>query len=404
MGALMDWHRLLRLECGVRHYDWGERGGSDSPPYIARLLGVPVADRPFAELWMGDHPSMSAIVADVPGRPPLGQFIVDHAQQILGQEAARRGCRSLPFLLKVLSCDRPLSIQAHPDRQLAARLHRQDPAHYPDANHKPEMAIALSRFRALASFRPAHEIRADLGRTAAFQRFFDGIASDGSWLRKAYGRVFLEPQERVVETLHAALDDHATRDDLSIHDRLFRDCAGMYPHDAGALSVYFLNLVELKPGQALFVAANEPHAYLSGTIIECMAASDNVVRAGLTTKFVDAAVLLPMLTYAEGAGARVCPERLSPGLARYHTPVPEFSVDLLCSESTHVLEPGDRVSIVLLLSGQARLSVGAWSVEAKRGTVWLCPAACGPVQVEPLGGCQVQVVRAYPAGPWDPHD
>ena len=165
---------FLRLQCGVQPYPWGAKAAPGRVPFIADLLAVPapVDGKPFAELWIGAHPNLPATLPD---GSKLTDFIRANPAEVLGNAAAAQGIGELPFLLKVLSCDQALSIQAHPDKDLAKSLHAQDPQHYPDPNPKPEIAIAVTPFDALAQFRPAADIRADAARLNTLGAFFASV-------------------------------------------------------------------------------------------------------------------------------------------------------------------------------------------------------------------------------------
>ena len=391
---------LLPLRCGVQHYAWGERPAPGRVPLIASLTGgAAQPDQPFAELWVGAHPNLPASVVTPDGIIPLPEFVRRHSRAVLGT----RGGASLPFLLKVLTAGTALSIQAHPNKRLAAELHARSPQHYPDANHKPEIAIALSEFDALCQFRPTTAIRRDLDRWAPLQTFFAGIPAipAKAWLKAAYARLFQAPanaMRQLVDAHIAAVLRHGVQ---TPHDAWFLELARQYPGDRGAVSLYFLNLVHLQPGEALFLAADEPHAYLRGAIIECMASSDNVVRAGLTPKFIDVETLLTMLTYRQGGAPRLRPRRRADGGLAFVPPVPEFAVDWWHqrpSESITV-RSHDTVSLLLVLSGRAELRTppGA-AVLAERGSTWLWPAAIPSLTFTALDA-DTQIVRARPNSP-----
>jgi len=391
----MNTNRLYRLTCGVRHYSWGDRGTPERPPFIAALLGVPADGQPFAELWMGAHPSLPATVADWPGAPRLDALIREQPELLLGHRPAGDGGASLPFLLKVLSCAQPLSIQAHPDRALAACLHARAPQHYPDANHKPEIAVALTPFEALAAFRPQDEVLADVRRLPALARFFAAVPAGPGWLRQAYGRVFTASAAEVAAALHGVAACLREGHGQTPHDRLFSRCVDLFPRDRGALSVYFLNSFCLQPGEAIYLPPNEPHAYMAGTIAECMAASDNVVRAGLTSKHVDVEVLLGMLTYRQGRLPVQRGSETEAGTRRYRVPASEFQVELRDFTAPAVVASGANVSLLLVLEGELRVATSAWESTAARGTVLLWPAAVPTLRVQPQSGSG-RWVRAFP--------
>ena len=379
----MNVNRLYRLTGGVCHHDWGDRGAPGRVPLIAQLLGRHADGRPFAELWMGALPPLAAGVPDWPGAPTLDVLIQQHPQALLGPALTASGVATLPFLLKILSCSQPLSIQAHPDRVHAAELHAHDPANYPDANHKPEIAVALTPFVALAGFRTAAAVQADLERIPALAPFFAGLTGGPEWLREAYGRVFTASAGAVA----AAGRDTAVHLAASVqrtgHEDLFRRCVALFPDDRGALSIFFLNLLNLQPGEAIYLPPNEPHAYVEGTVVQCMAASDNVVRAGLTRKFVDAKVLLRLLTYRSGLPLRLHGTLTAPGVRRYRVPTPEFDLEFRDMHGPAVVPAESCLSLLLILEGDVHLATPEWEWIAPRGSILLWPAAVPFVRVTP---------------------
>ena len=245
--------------------------------------------------------------------------------------------QDLPFLFKVLSVRTALSIQAHPDLSLAKQLHTADPKNYKDFNHKPEMAIALGEFEALCGFRRAHKM-------GQFAKKFEGFAdllgeenvnnllygdegNEKGSIKGAFEKLMKSSKEEIIQSIKKMPTGDASDSDLN----LFHSLNSQYPNDVGVFCVFFLNHFTLNSGEAVFLAANEPHAYLSGSCIECMATSDNVVRAGLTPKHRDVDVLCSMLTYNSFNGLEELltkPQKLvdRPSAALYKSPVPEFSV------------------------------------------------------------------------------
>jgi len=457
---------FLRLQCGVQPYPWGAKAAPGRVPFIADLLAVPapVDGKPFAELWIGAHPNLPATLPD---GSKLTDFIRANPAEVLGNAAAAQGIGELPFLLKVLSCDQALSIQAHPDKDLAKRLHAQDPQHYPDPNPKPEIAIAVTPFDALAQFRPAADIRADAARLNTLGAFFvsAGLApveqrlgavggvsrtsinqlstgtspvvgenaneswanhdptakfairnsafeNSATWLRAAYAALFHAPQEAVTATVRALANEVRALSVRTAHDNWYLRVLEIYPDDRGALSLYFLNVVHLEPGECIYLGANEPHAYLKGTIIECMANSDNVVRAGLTPKFVDTDVLLNMLTYSQAGVQRLQPKasdksdasdrsdasdtRVS--LRAFVPPTPEFQVEQFSGDAGAAAElaSDDTISLLLVLHGAARLRTPQGETfAAPRGSTWLWPACLASATIE-FTEPGTELVRARP--------
>lgn len=285
--------------------------------------------------------------------------------------------QDLPFLFKVLSVRTALSIQAHPDKQLAAQLHATDPKNYRDPNHKPEMAIALGQFEALCGFRPVGEISGFLAEIPVLREILGCEQISGREdLKAAFSRLMtLQPE--IIASAIAKMPPPPSKD-FPLAD-LFWRLNAQYPNDVGIFCVFFLNYVQLCPGQAVFLAANEPHAYLSGSCVECMATSDNVVRAGLTPKHRDVQTLCEMLTYKTFAGGEELltrPQSVAPGFSLYASPVPEFSVLKVDSAAGSLpIQVGH--SIFLCLAGSAKVSIPAEAQEflVQKGSILYLPPA-----------------------------
>lgn len=360
----MPWY-LLR--CPVQKYRWGSQA-ADS---ILRKLASagheePALDEPVAELWMGAHPSAPSLI--IPDLLSLRDAIHADPQYMIGRPG------ELSFLFKVLHADAPLSIQAHPDRSLARVLHAKDPANYPDANHKPELAVCLKDMRALVGFRDLGEIAASFRRLTALHELCGGSALDLGidFLRSAYARLMKAPPEAVAQ---AAASVRASTSGAA-QDACFLDLAARYgDRDPGIFAPYFLNLMELAPGQAIFLGPNEPHSYLGGEILECMASSDNVVRAGLTPKFCDVDTLLSMLTYKTGPHSVVhLTEEANPF---YEVPVSDFAL-----RRVHSIQSRGLPGIALVLSGELHLTDHHRSGRFPPGSALFIPAGA---QVEMRG-------------------
>ena len=241
----------------VQHYAWGDRD------FIPTLLGVAPDGRPWAELWLGTHPNGPTMLAD--GRP---------LEAVAGR---------LPYLLKVLSAAQPLSLQTHPNReQAAAGYARGD---YTDDQPKPELLCALTRFVALCGVRPVASTLALLEELGADElRQAVAASGPGAALKGLY---------RGEIDAGAAITACATS--RRVEAAWVRKLDELYPSEPSVAATLLLNLVELEPGQALRLDAGNLHAYLSGSGIELMNASDNVVRGGLTVKPVDVDDLLAVL-------------------------------------------------------------------------------------------------------------
>lgn len=424
-------------------YPWGRAGDDALIHELSASRGLsPDRTQPAAELWMGAHPKAPARLPD--GRP-LDEAIRQNTAHFLGQDLADRGYRSLPFLFKILDAARPLSIQAHPDRDLAPELHARDPKNYPDDNHKPELAVSLGGMTALIGFREPAEIYAFLKAIPELRALClpgDAIyeeesalpAAPGSsapdeerrsYVRELYGQLMQSSPTEIEEAVRAHLlrlrstgmpagsetgdSARAPAGSTAAAHGLFAHLTELYgERDAGVFCVYFLNYVELEPGEGLFLGPNEPHAYLGGQILECMAASDNVVRAGLTAKYMDTATLLRMLHYRPGPPEirRPIAHPEDPRRSSYKIEADDFQVlGLELSGDPCQLDGLSRPAIVLAL--HAPLDITARSNEQElarlsipRGGVVLFPGdlAARGVTIE-LSGAQPGTAYLATVGP-----
>jgi len=302
-----------------REYAWG------STTAIPELLGVAPTGRPQAELWLGAHPGSPAALADRPG---------SLASLVDGR---------LPFLLKVLAAASPLSLQAHPttaqaEQGFAAENAAGIPVDSPDRNyrdphHKPELIYALSDpFRALCGFRPVAETRALLlpvSGDARIAPLLDRLVDD-SCLKPVFE--WLITRGAGVDELIAAVVEASAVDDDPSWDSV-RRLADAFPGDPGIAISLLMHTVVLTPGQALYLPAGNIHAYLEGTGVELMAASDNVLRGGLTAKHVDVPELLKVLDFRALPVPYLEPERPSPGVAAFRPDVPDFELTVVSRDA-----------------------------------------------------------------------
>lgn len=402
----MNANKLFQLKCRVQHYQWGGKAHDRHEPYIAELLKAQSSSQPFAELWIGAHPNLPArVISENHQEIPLPELIAANPREILGSGLVDQDVNSLPFLLKVLDCESPLSIQAHPDKKMAEKLHSDDPEHYPDDNHKPEIAVGIKGMEAFCQFRSAADIKQDLKRLTSLAEFFadflmaeSDALPNAEWLQNIYSYLFRLPQTQVEHLVEQLVHELRQLENIKYNDRWFLNLLEQYPGDRGTLNAYFLNIINLQPGEAVFLAAGEPHAYLKGTIIECMANSDNVVRAGLTSKFVDFQTLVNMLTYQDSEPQTMTGvKKDNYGDKVYKVPVPEFQLEIYEHDQNYsdTFASDGLVSLMLVLEGSATLTDGKDSFEATKGSSWLWPAAVKSCTISCLKK-RTKIVRARP--------
>ena len=405
--------QIRRLENSIQPYAWGSRHA------LAQLQGRPApSEGPEAELWIGAHPRAPSRIAGEE-RDLLG--LIDAApERMLGPESRTRFGDSLPFLLKVLAADEPLSLQAHPSRAQArdgfhheerARVPLEDPKRsYKDDMHKPELICALGSFHALCGFRPLEESLSLLDEW--------GLA-----VLPAYGLLGTKPRSRALQSCCEALwqlpasarskataklvkaarrcasDPESSRHELA-SDLLI--IAERYPGDVGLLFVPLLHHVVLAPGEALFLPAGCLHSYLHGVGVEIMANSDNVLRGGMTPKHVDVRELLRTIRFEPTKLRKLVPdanasrhdfepdvEEFALTMARLdghekllHRPIgPEL---VLVTDGEFTLD-GDREEPLRLRSGESAFVPGLHGEYSLLGTgqVFIARLGAGRVAVSP---------------------
>jgi mannose-6-phosphate isomerase len=395
------------LHCVAQDYAWGRLGSSSTVARMKEAQAKLEGDDSFeidesatyAELWLGTHPSgMSRVTVN--NDDPASMSLLDYVRQDTDLHCGT-GTTDLSFLLKILSVRTVLSIQAHPDKALAERLHAERPHVYKDPNHKPEMAISLSeRCRAMCGFRPVSEIaahvveypefRAVLGEELA-QRVESATPGESKDVLRDMFAAYLTADKNFVQDCIVTMIERLKKmTHLNEVQRLVLQVAEQFPDDTGIFSPLILNLVELKQGEALFIDANEPHAYISGEMIECMACSDNVVRAGLTPKLVDVPTLVDMLTYKPGMPETTCGTKVDRFCTRYQPPVSDFCVESVWipAGESYTLSTVASPSVLLTLDGEATLDQSGTLMSVSFGsaaflsTNTTCKVAAGPYGVQ----------------------
>jgi mannose-6-phosphate isomerase len=368
------------LKNPVKHYDWG------SPLWIPRMLGIDnPGGEPWAELWMGAHPASPSMLEGT--EKNLGQLIAADPPRYLGEEWADSG--ALPFLFKFLAASRPLSIQAHPGKEQARQgwLRENEEGipldaperNYRDDNHKPEIICALSPFTALCGFRSPADIR------SLFSLFFagappslrnglaplwDSFTARGEGapaLRTFFKNLFAVSPGTRGELTDFVLSTAAPPEFDRELGKLIRSFAKFHPGDPGILAPFYLNLIHLESGQAVYLPAGILHAYVEGFGVELMAASDNVLRGGLSSKHVDVDELMNILYFHP-----FVPELLSPpvpnldgsgepasgrsGVFTYPSRCKEFCLSAV--ESLEGLFPLRGPAVIAVTRGRLRVSGG----------------------------------------------
>ncbi|WP_194926715.1 mannose-6-phosphate isomerase, class I [Catenulispora pinisilvae] len=402
---------MYRLTNTTQHYAWG------SPSAISELLGREPSGQPEAELWMGAHPTAPSRIDG--GEATLLDFVSADPVGMLGPQVAARFKNRLPFLLKVLSAAKALSIQTHPTRAqaeagYAAEQERGLPAGDPDRNYaddwpKPEILMALTAFEALAGCRSAEDAERVLAAVVALgAQALEPVRAEladkpePATVAAAIGRLLEWPADTrgelvasVVEACRAGADKGGESAELSageLAEDLAEDFAAVlrvaedFPGDIGLVAMLLMKRVVLEPGEAIFLEAGGLHAYLRGTGVELLANSDNVLRAGLTPKHIDVAELLRVMDASVPVPVRHG-TAIGVGVVEFDTPAPEFRLYHATLDTKTTLRaelPGTGPRIVLALSGEVELRGTRGALTLTQGESCFVPAREGRVEVSGL--------------------
>jgi len=332
---------LVRLNGAKKDYAWG------SSELIPDYFGWPKSDSPIAEIWFGTH--------------PMGESTIDS-----GAKLSELVKKPLGYLVKLLSAKSPLSIQVHPnpeqaiagfERENRLRIDLSDPLrNYKDRSHKPEILVALTPFEALCGFRPKAELTQILKEFAASDKEFSALAE--LFASKGLAALF----EKIIASSDLAarfseIEFGLLSPETESARKLALQLLDQYPGDSGALVALLLNHVNLTAGEAIFLPAGNAHAYLSGLGVEVMAASDNVIRGGLTPKHIDRAELMKIVDFSELAEPKVKVRKLATGLIEYPVSVSDFRVYRAEVSSTNLLADLDLTGPVMVLCNLGQVAV-----------------------------------------------
>ncbi|MEN0128232.1 MAG: mannose-6-phosphate isomerase, class I [Brevundimonas sp.] len=381
---------MHRLTPATQSYAWG------STTAIQDVLRTVPDGHPLAEAWFGAYPTAPARIMD---GPSLDAFIAADPEHALGVGVATRFGSHLPYLLKLIAADAPLSLQVHPDIQRARAGYAAENAagipltspqrSYKDDNHKPELVYALTRLDAMVGFRAPRRaaelltgldvpLAAKLRDILVADPSSAGVRAAFSWLLAADTRPAAPDVNEFAAACARRLEDGSPSPRT---DRTVMRLAAAYPGDPGAVTSVLLNPVTLRPGEALFVPAGTVHAYLGGLALEIMANSDNVLRAGLTTKHVDAEELLATLDTVAAPPIRIAPERVFTSTEIFYAPVDDFelSVTRLTDEGTTRI-PGRGPRVLVCIEGEVEVhGEHDGTLVLARGQAAFVPAADGPL-------------------------
>ena len=351
-----------------RHYEWGGKSFIPQLMHVDNSIG-----KPFAEYWMGAHPSAPAMLETPEGALALDKMIIENTIQFLGTKTADR-FGSLPYLFKILDVEKMLSIQVHPSKENAEKGFKKeqiaglpiDAPHrnYKDQNHKPEVMVALSDFWLLHGFMPAIALKERLTSLAPLQNLLPIFGMDDyAGLYSHFMRLDQTAADAILKPLLAlAVEEVATGKVDKAHPHWWANqyYGGVVPAsniDKGILSIYILNIVNVPKYQGVFQGAGLLHAYLEGQNIELMANSDNVLRGGLTPKHIDIEELLQHIHFEPTYPIILKGDHIASNELQFPCPVPDFGltkIQLTLGETytneTHSFE------LFLVMQGAAKIN------------------------------------------------
>lgn len=382
---------MQKLINSVQNYAWGSKTA------LTDLYGIANPNNlPMAELWMGAHPKSSSKIEDASGQARSLRDVIDADKAaLLGDKVAQR-FGELPFLFKVLCADQPLSIQVHPNKQASEIGFAKENAagipldaaerNYKDPNHKPELVFALTPFLAMNAFREFSEIISLLqpvaGANNAIAHFLENPNAEAlSQLFASLLNMQGEEKSHALAVLKAALESQQGEPWETI--RLISE---FYPDDSGLFSPLLLNVVKLNPGEAMFLFAETPHAYLQGVALEVMANSDNVLRAGLTPKYIDIPELVANVKFVAKPAAELLTQPVKNGAELdFPIPVEDFAFSLHDLSQTETTIAQESAAILFCVEGEATLHKGEQHLVLKPGESAFVAANESPVSVSGTG-------------------
>jgi len=373
---------MWRIKGCIQPYEWG------GTRYIPDLLCRDNTDNdPFAELWLGMHPACPSVTTE---GASLRKFVRKFPDQVFSDSERERWQDELPFLCKILDVNDMLSIQLHPDKKSAEEGFAAEEAKkipkkafnrtFKDPNHKPEIMYSLSTFYLLHAFRPDAEIITLMEMKESLHLVAEEIRQKG--LPDFYDEYMQKDQAEINQILdpflkeirQTEIPDNPANPDYWANRAIEQYCQpGKI--DRSILSFYLLNLLKVPPGTVIFQDSGVPHAYLQGQTVEVMANSDNVVRGGLTPKYIDTQMLRKLIRYDQRNISQLEPQRVSDAVVSFQPPVEEFALSVIGLDSgeKHVMTT-QGVSLLFSVQCGFTISSDQQKIRVNRGEGVLCAA------------------------------
>jgi len=400
----LDIATAIKLSGLAQNYSWG-KVGKDS--LVTKFMPTFKADTPYAELWFGCHPNGLSRIADHQDLT-LKEVIKSDLSGTLGSQIAAKFSGNLPFLFKILSVGSALSIQTHPTLEQARQLHKAKPDLYKDENHKPEIAVAISTIKMFYGFRPYEELVANFAKISELRTLvgesaagaFTNVKSSQdaeSELKRLYGELMSKTlsndgRMQLAEACGSLVSKCRSGEYSGEEAALILELAKSYPVDAGLFAPYLMNISEVKPGQAIFTEPCVPHAYLSGDMVEVMANSDNVVRAGLTPKPCDVSTLIEIVNCRMSQPKIISAESTSFGFKKYKTPAAEFEVQVLVEPFEGEITKPKSPELLFPINCKGSVTVSSKRTELANGEALFMSAAVGSYKLNIKSGQLFRVI------------
>lgn len=396
---------MERLAGASKHHDWG------STDAIPRFLGLEAQSDPWAELWFGAHPLGPSTT---PGGLTLDEVIRRDPTGTLGLSTQHTLGNELPYLVKLIAPAQSLSLQVHPTRTRAAQgyveeeklgIPQDDPSrNFPDATHKPEILYALTETDALIGFSVRRQARRrldGLGGTLSARLARRLTLATGRGLRPVISWILDGEDGPTVEeisqfALACAERLAAGTSPVPYIDQTVVRLQQLFPGDPGIVIAFLMNDIHLSPGEAVFVPTGTIHAYQKGLGLEVMANSDNVVRAGLTSKHVDADLFLELSPFDGLPATRIAPEHPIPGVNLFRSPVEDFELAVATPGDSRARNPlpvpGTGPRILVALAGNTQVKTRDETISLFRGEAAFVPDSDGQIVLAGQGKVAVVTV------------
>ncbi|KAG9780789.1 mannose-6-phosphate isomerase, partial [Aureobasidium melanogenum] len=400
---------VIQLKCSCNNYPWGKTGGQS---LAARLCEKTNPDfkvdesKPYSEMWMGTYPELPTYSLET--GQDLQEILNKNKEKLIGKKVLDKFGADLPFLPKVLSIAKALPLQIHPDKELSEKLHKEDPEKYTDPNHKPEIAVALSRFEAFIGFKPVAEIE-KLLQLDSLKQFVPASASalqlDDETLRQVCANMLKASEDAVASALKGL---RSTSPEQLGNQRYILDLIPRLEEQYGRedngnlVALVCMNYVVLEPGSGLYIPADGIHAYLSGDIVECMARSNNVINTGFCPKpdRDSADLFTKALTFKQHDPSEPMLEKKASDKSvngksfEFTPPMSEFNmlVTHLAASESDSIKPVDGPSVMFATSGHGKMTVEGKSYTLDEGYVYFIGQGVG-VDITAADG--LAVYRAY---------